>query len=121
MIVVPAAAAPASNVRRVQGVFIAVSSMGFAIAQPILRPSNSLRTGKITGNFLHVRSFRRFLSARGIHLGCNSGTLQSIPCSAPNREIVSRKQGIHLSETRNYRTRYPNLFPPSNCPLEFPG
>src|SRR5258708_27542517 len=117
MIVVPAAAAPVSSARRVQGVFIVIPPDP-ASASPLGRPDgfrrrslnpsygppNSLRTGKITGNSCDLRPFRRFPPGSGVHLRCNSGALQTIPCSAPNREIVLRKQGIHLSEAGTTRT-----------------
>jgi len=61
-------------------------------------PSNSLRTGKITGNF---RSFHRFIT-HFLPCGVNSlsgfSILQPIHCSARNREYFMPEQGMYLSK-----------------------
>src|SRR5262249_7045766 len=57
-------------------------------------PPDSLRTGKITGNFRHFRPFQCVPSAFSVGLRCNPSALRMIPCS-------SLEQGIRFGRTGN--------------------
>ena len=62
-------------------------------------PPDSLRTGKITGNFRHFRPFRCVPSAFSVGLRCNTSALRMIPCSSLEQGIRLVEQGISSNET----------------------
>src|SRR5262249_12915362 len=62
-------------------------------------PPDSLKTGKITGNFRHFRPFRCVPSAFSVGLRCNTSALRMIPCSSLEQGIRLVEQGISSNET----------------------
>src|SRR5215471_21150871 len=59
-------------------------------------PSDSLRTGEITGNFRRFLHFTAHLISRRVNSCSGASALQQIPCSVGNREYFIPEQGKYL-------------------------
>ena len=62
------------------------------------RTSNSLRSGKITGNFRKFRPIPASWGGFGSRSPSGFNSLQPIPCSSGNREMFLPEQGIRPTE-----------------------